>query len=58
MGTRALNSHAQGKKHQNMVLHVAKGTPTLKDYLKKPEETEASTLKLKFSLVHHEYIET
>ena len=28
-----------------MVLHVAKGTATLKDYLKKPEETEASTLK-------------
>ena len=35
----------QGKKHQSMVLHVAKGTATLKDYLKKPEETEASTLK-------------
>ena len=45
MGTRALESHAQGKKHQSMVLHVAKGTATLKDYLKKPEETEASTLK-------------
>ena len=45
MGTRALKSHAQGKKHQSMLLHVAKGTATLKDYLKKPEETEASTLK-------------
>ena len=45
MGTRALKSHAQGKKHQSLVLHVAKGTATLKDYLKKPEETEASTLK-------------
>ena len=42
---RALKSHAQGKKHQSMVLHVAKGNATLKDYLKKPEETEASTLK-------------
>ena len=45
MGTRALKSHVQGKKHQSMVLHVAKGTATLKDYLKKPEGTEASTLK-------------
>ena len=33
MGTRVLKSRAQGKKHQSMVLHVAKGTATLKDYL-------------------------
>ena len=45
MGTRALKSHAQGKKYHSMVLHVAKGTATLKDYLKKPEEKEASILK-------------
>ena len=44
-GNKSLESHAQGKEHQSMVLHVAKGTATLKDYLKKPEETEASTLK-------------
>ena len=51
MGTRALKSHAQGKKHQSMGLHVAKGTATLKDYLKKQEETEASTLN--HSQVNH-----
>ena len=45
MGTRALKSYAEWEKAQSMVLHVAKGTATLKDYLKKPEETEASTLK-------------
>ena len=45
MGTRALKSHAQGKRHQSLLLHVVKGTVDLKEYFKKPEETEASTSK-------------
>ena len=44
-GNKSLEKSCTGKKHQSMMLHVANGTTTLKDYLKKPEETEASTLK-------------
>ena len=44
-GNKSLEKSCTGEKHQSMVLHVAKGTATLKDYLKKPEETEAPTLK-------------
>ena len=35
----------RGKSTKVWLLLVAKGIATLKDYLKKPEETEASTLK-------------
>ena len=35
MGTKSLAKSGTGEK--SMVIHVAKGTATLKDYLKKPE---------------------
>ena len=45
MGTRVLKVMHRGKSTKVWCLRVAKGTATLKDYLKKPEGTEASTLK-------------
>ena len=46
MGTRALKSHAQGKKHQSMVLHVAKGNATPQGLFEEARRNRSLNIKI------------